>query len=110
MKEEQLQYCINVCWSCRDTSQKALYNHYIKLGEKNVDAAHVKIMTDCIQICQNAADFLTRYSRFDDQICALCALICDACAISCDRFETEEMQRCAEMCRKCATYCRGENI
>lgn len=110
MNEDQLQYCINICWSCRDTSQKALYNHYFKLTDKNFDATHIKLMTDCIQICQTTADFMTRNSQFNEQIGEICAIICEACSDSCRKYDTEEMQHCADLCRKCANYCRGKNL
>lgn len=108
MDEDRLQYCINICWSCRDVSQKALYNYCLKRGDKFVDEAHVKVMTDSIQMCQTAADFMTRNSKFNDAVCEICAYICDRCADSCEKLNTEEMLHCAEMCRKCAAYCRGE--
>ncbi len=109
MREEELQYCINICWSCRHACQQALYNWYLPSGNVKIDADHLKIMTDCIQISQIVADFMTRNSKYSDQLRAICAKIADDCDASCERHEHAEMQHCAELCRKCAMYCRGEN-
>ena len=63
-------------------------------------------MTDCIQICQIAADFMTRNSEMHDTICDACAEICDACAKSCAEIDTKEMDECAKACEMCADSCR----
>ena len=108
MSEGELQYCVNVCWSCRHANQQALYNWYLVTSDVAVDPKHLRLMTDCIQILQLAADYMTRASDYSDEIRKVCAIICDDCAASCEKFEHEYMLRCAELCRKCARYCRGE--
>lgn len=106
MKEEELQYVINVCWSCRDTCQKALYIKYLHANK--AVGPHVQTMANCIQMLQTTADLLTRNTKFVEQICDLCAQMCEDCATSCEKQETEEMQHCADLCRKTARYCRGD--
>ena len=51
---------IQQCWDCRDTCQATLYNYCLAQGGHHVEQAHVRLMEDCIQICQTAADFMTR--------------------------------------------------
>lgn len=97
---------ITICWQCRDTCQDVLYNHCFKMGGKHVQEDHVKIMTDCIEICQTAADFMRRNSRLHPSACRTCADVCEACADSCERIGGAEMQRCADICRSCAESCR----
>ncbi len=96
--------CIQLCWSCRDTCQSTLFNYCLDHGHTEPD--HVRVMADCIQICQTSADFMTRNSALHATTCRACAEVCDACANSCEAMEDEEMKRCAEVCRRCAESCR----
>ncbi len=104
---EDLQKCIKLCWECRTECQETLHNHCLQMGGKHTEAEHVKLMTDCIQACQTAADFMSRDSKFYASECAACADVCEACAESCERIGDEKMKRCAEACRKCAQSCRA---
>ena len=63
-------------------------------------------MMDCIEICQTAADFMTRGSDLHAAVCAACADVCDACAESCEMMDDDEMNACAKACRACADSCR----
>lgn len=102
----EMQECIRICWECRNECQETLYSHCLAEGGEHVEEAHVKLMADCIQICQAAADFMTRRSPVHASVCAACAEVCEACAASCARIGDEVMQACAEICRKCAEHCR----
>lgn len=101
-----MQNYIEICWNCRHECQTTLFNHCLPMGGEHVAEDHVKIMMDCIQICQTAADFMTRGSGLHAEVCAACAEICDACADSCEEIGGQEMERCADICRQCADACR----
>lgn len=101
----QMQECIEVCTECLSECQKTL-SHCLEMGGKHVGAEHIKLMLDCIQACQTAADFMRRDSRFHTSECRTCAEICEACADSCEEIGGEEMKNCAEVCRRCAESCR----
>lgn len=98
----------NLCWDCRDVCQDVLYNHILTRGSGHIHAENIRMLTDCIQICQVAADFMRRNSRMHIHTCDACADICAACADSCEHMGKEhtEIQRCAEICRKCSESCR----
>jgi hypothetical protein len=98
--------CIQQCWDCRDTCQATLYNYCLEQGGHHVEQAHVRLMADCIQACQTAADFMTRGSELHAVMCSACAEVCDACAESCEAMEDEAMDLCARTCRDCADSCR----
>jgi hypothetical protein len=98
--------CVELCWECRTECQETLYNHCLPMGGKHVEAEHVKLMIDCIQACQTAADFMVRGSKLHASECAACADVCEACAKSCEKVGGEEMKKCAEICRRCAQSCR----
>ncbi len=106
MNNEPMQKSINQCWECRHHCQKTLFNYCLTEGGKHVEAKHLKLMTDCIQICQIAADFMTRNSELHKIICQACAEICEACAKSCEEIGGVEMNECAKICRSCVASCR----
>jgi hypothetical protein len=97
--------CIELCWSCRDTCQSTLFNYCTEQGGHHVAPGHVRLMMDCIQICQTSADFMTRNSTMHGAICAACAAVCNACAESCEAMNNPKMQKCADICRRCADSC-----
>ena len=107
MNAQHMQECIKNCWDCRNECQKTLFTHCLSMGGEHVKEEHVKLMSDCIQICQIAADFMTRHSSFHKNICDVCAKICNACAESCAGLKGDEMQQCADICRRCAESCRN---
>ena len=98
--------CMQACWDCSYECKQTLYTHCLAMGGKHVDESHVKVMTDCIQICQTVGDFLARESELHTSVCVACAEICEACAQSCTEVGGEEMEHCAETCRDCARSCR----
>jgi hypothetical protein len=94
------------CWKCRDVCQDTLFNYCLQQGGEHVSPEHVTIMTDCIQICQTAADFLRRGSSLHESVCNACAEVCEECASSCEQMQDSQMDRCAELCRQCADSCQ----
>src|SRR6266446_1875564 len=101
------QDCIQLCWQCRNDCQEALFTDCLQKGGAHVGEKHVKLMADCIQICQAAADFMTRKSELHEDVCGACASICDACADTCEEIGGEVMEDCAYVCRRCAKSCRA---
>lgn len=104
--QAHMQECIDACSECRDECQTMLYNHCLDKGDRHLKPKHVRLMADCIEICQTAANAMMRGSENAAAICNACAVICDACAESCETLTDEAMQRCAEVCRSCAEVCR----
>lgn len=106
MEPSSYEDCLKQCWDCRHICQTTLYRHCLVINGPHMEETHVKLMTDCIQICQAAADFMTRESEFSPAFAKLCADICDACAKACEKIGDEAMMRCAEACRNCANACK----
>lgn len=112
MQENHLESCIQLCWNARHLCQKTLVEHCLPMGGEHVAPAHVELMLSAIEICQTAADFMTRSSPLHTSICAACANVCEACADSCESLVDEEgalspeMQRCADALRAAANACR----
>jgi hypothetical protein len=106
-QQSEMQDCITLCWACRSECQSTFFNFCLRQGGRHVEEDHAKLMADCIEICQTAADFMTRESALSASVCGACADVCDACAQSCEEIGGKEMQHCAQTCRRCAQSCRS---
>lgn len=101
----EMKDCITACWDCRTMVQKTLFNHCLEMGGNHVEQNHVRLMVDCMEICQTSADFMTRNSSVHASVCAACAEVCYACADSCVKIGGDEMHACAQLCRECGEMC-----
>lgn len=76
-------------------------------GGEHANPDHIKLLQDCAEICQTAANFMTRESTVHAEACRVCAEVCERCAKSCEQMGDDEvMRRCAEACHRCAESCR----
>lgn len=81
--------------------------HCLAKGGEHARPDHIKLLLDCAEICQTAANFMTRDSEAHALTCRVCAEICERCAASCEEMgDDDEMRRCAEACLRCAESCR----
>lgn len=102
--KEMLQ-CAEECLDCYQKCV-ATVEHCLRKGGKHVEASHIRLLTDCLEICRTSADFLLRGSPFHQATCLACAEVCRACAADCRRFgEDKEMLACADACDRCAKSC-----
>lgn len=95
----------DICQDCHDICLDILVNYCYVQGGEYTNPHHLKIMDDCIEICETTANFLRRNSEFSNEVCAPCASICYECANSCANLPSREMQKCAEIARQCAQSC-----
>jgi hypothetical protein len=102
---ELWQECIDACISCAVVCERCA-NDCLYERDASAMAECVRLDRDCAAICWTAAGFLSRGSRFMDDICRQCAIICEACADECARHEYEHCMICARAARKCAVACR----
>ena len=75
-------------------------------AQRHAEAAHIRLLLDCAEICQTSANFMLRGSDLHARVCAVCAEVCERCAQDCETFEEDFMQACAQECRRCAESCR----
>ncbi|NBO19946.1 MAG: four-helix bundle copper-binding protein [Proteobacteria bacterium] len=108
--QNEVQSCIDVCQECHDVCQETLFGHCLQMGGEHVGKEHVKLMMDCIELCQAAANFMRRDSQFHAYVCAACAEICEACAESCAEVGGRRMKECADVCYLCAEKCREMGV
>jgi hypothetical protein len=101
-----MRECINNCTNCHNICMETVM-HCLQLGGEHAQAAHIRLLLDCAEICATSANFMLRGSDLHAQTCAVCAEVCERCADECERIgpDDEMMTRCAEMCRRCADSC-----
>ena len=101
-----LEDCIENCLECHRLCLETI-EHCLRTGGKHVDAAHIRLLSDCAQICQTSADFMMRGSDLHAETCAACAEICARCADSCAALasDDDQMQDCGDVCARCAESC-----
>lgn len=105
MNSGHLQNCIESCQHCHDTCLQSAMTHCLQEGGPHVEAKHFRLMLNCADICQAAANFMLGESHYHAAICGVCADICDACANSCET--VGDMGDCVDACRSCAEQCRA---
>ena len=99
---DETKSCAESCSECHEVCLRTATMRCIELsGGKH---GLLSLLYRCSQICQTAADFLSRDSMRHSTICRVCAETCDACAKECERLG--DMEECAEACRLCAANCR----
>ena len=79
--------------------------HVLRKGGELADAHHIRLLSDCVELCQTTANFLLRGSPIGKRTAALCAEVCRQCAAELDGSEDPVVQTCADVCRDCAEAC-----
>lgn len=108
---KDMRECIEACQKCHDVCLQMAMNHCLELGGKHVAPEHFKLMMNCAEICQTAANFMLSDSPLRHSVCAVCAEVCEACALSCN--SVGQMSKCIEACKSCAEKCEqmaGSNM
>lgn len=103
----KMQECLDNCTECHAICTETA-QHCLEMGGKHAEAAHIRSLLDCADICQTSADFMLRGSPQHALTCGACAEVCLACAEACERMGQQDsmMKKCAEVCRRCADSCR----
>jgi hypothetical protein len=99
----EVQECIRNCLDCYRACREMAMNQCLETGGRHVEPEHFRLMINCADICQTAADFMLSSSTLHPRICAACAEVCAACAQSCE--DVGDMDACVQVCRKCAASC-----
>ena len=102
---QRMQECIQECQNCHNICLETTI-HCLEMGGEHISSEHIRLLTDCAEICQISANFMLRASDLHTSTCSACAEVCERCAQSCEQFTDDEMmQECAEACRSCAQSC-----
>jgi hypothetical protein len=103
--DPELQACIAACLDCHKVCLHMALTHCLEEGGKHTEPQHYRLMLNCAEICQTAANFMIGGSELHHLTCGVCAEVCQRCANSCSAIPG--MEHCAEACRKCAESCRA---
>lgn len=106
---DDMQIGVENCQACHAACLKTI-SLCLEMGDDHAEVNHIKLLQDCVQICQTSADFMLRMSNFHPQVCAVCADICNACAKSCESLSEQDsdfMHQCAQACLQCSQSCRN---
>lgn len=105
--DSSMQDCIQACLECHSVCLQTI-QHCLERGGKHARLEHIRLLTNCAEICQTSANFMLSGSVLHARTCEVCAIVCEACEKSCREMEDgEQMRFCAEACRRCAASCRG---
>jgi hypothetical protein len=108
MREQmgQIEQCIQ---SCLDSHRICLetITHCLLRGGEYASEKRILLLQDCAEICDTAANFMTRNSDLNAIVCGTCAEVCLRCAEDCERLGDDDLLKaCAGACRRCAEYCQ----
>ena len=102
----EMRSCIEECQSCHRVCLETV-THCLQKGGRHAESAHIRLLLDCVDICQTSASFMLRGSDLHPLTCSVCAEVCERCAQDCERLADDDMmKRCAEACHRCAQSCR----
>ena len=103
-----LEQCIENCTRCHRVCLETAALHFRgESGAGKPGESHIRLLLDCVEICQTSANFMIRGSEVHGHTCEACAAVCERCADECDKLgEDPHMAACAEICRRCAETCR----
>jgi hypothetical protein len=103
---DSLEVCLDSCQHCHNVCLQTIH-HCLRRGDEHAEQPHIRLLADCVEICQTSANFMLRGSELHHITCGACAEVCERCAAECERFgDDEQMSSCAEACRACAQHCR----
>lgn len=97
--------CIEACLRCHQICWQMATTHCLSLGGQHVEEKHLKLMLNCAELCQTAANFMLSESEHHQLLCGVCAEVCEACADSCE--DVGDMDECVQACRRCAQECQS---
>jgi hypothetical protein len=102
----EMRECVDACSECHRICLETV-QHCLERGGRHAEAAHIRTLLDCAQVCATSADLMLRGSDLHAAICTACAEVCERCAEDCERFSDDPLVRaCADACRRCAESCR----
>lgn len=101
----EMENCIEACQRCHQHCWQTAMTRCLELGGRHVEADHFRLMVNCAELCETAANFMLSESPYCGPLCAVCADVCEACADSCEH--VGQMDECVQACRECARECRN---
>jgi hypothetical protein len=84
-----------------------MIGYLLEQGSEQATAPRIRLLEDCAEISQTAANFMIRGSPMHGLVCFVCAEVCEASADECQRYADDPTEaECLDACRRCAESCR----
>jgi len=100
--EEQMAKTVRDCLDCQSMCLKTA-TYCLSMSEKYP----IRVILDCIEMCQVNVDFMLRGSKLRNNTSGLCGEACKKCEEFCKQFDNDfQMQACAESCRIASESCK----
>src|SRR5205814_907065 len=64
----EMRQCIQECQSCHSSCLETV-THCLRKGGRHAEEGHIRLMLDCVEICQTSADFMLRGSDLHTRTC-----------------------------------------
>lgn len=102
--DSDMARCID---ECTRTHQVALTvaGHALRHGGDENSAHLIRVLSDCVEMCQTCANFMLRGSPNHKHTCGVNAKVCREVAKECSKFDDEPMKKMAEVAGSCAESC-----
>jgi hypothetical protein len=85
----------------------AARQHALAHGGDYTEARHLRLLSDCEEMCAISTDFMLRYSTSTSWCASACAQVCYQCAVSCARWRQDPvMDACADACARFGMLCQ----
>lgn len=98
--------CIDDCTRCHQVCLTASGHALRHGGDENTNHM-IRVLSDCVEACQTAANFMLRGSPNRTKACAMCADICREVVDNTVDSDDPVMQRVSEVATNCAEACEG---
>lgn len=101
---DEMRRCIDDCTRCHQVCLTTA-GHALRHGAGENTNHMIRVLSDCVEICQTSANFMLRGSPNHKHTCGLCARICRECETACREFDDPVLQKCADVAGQCAESC-----
>lgn len=102
-EDQEAERCIDALQACYAVCMRSVSYGYVKESGP-LQEEHVRLMIDCAEMCQTAANFLIRESDHYLRICREAAEICKDLVSSCEG--VDGMEGILSICDECVSACR----
>lgn len=99
---------VDECRSCASICHDTL-NYCLRMDGELSDQSFIRLLQDCAEICEAAAESRWQEPGAQMRNFELCAELCERLAWASGQFYYDPiLLRCSATCRQCASYCRGK--
>lgn len=101
---QAMAHCIDECTRTHQVCLTAA-GHALRHGGGENTNHVIRVLSDCVEMAQTAANFMLRGSPNHKTTCGVCGQICREVARDCGVFDDDVMQEVVEVATRCAEAC-----